>query len=73
MTILLPTQIYMQSLSTKEIKLSDAFSAAQVHYQASVSNGRDLITGSLDQLRNPTQIFRNFKQYISKKLCDKMF
>lgn len=44
--ILLPTQIYVEGLSTKGIKLFDTFSAAQVHYQSSVSNVRDLITCS---------------------------
>lgn len=42
--ILLPTQIYMEGFSTKEIKVSDTFSAARVHYQSGVSNVRDLIT-----------------------------
>lgn len=41
-----PTQIYGEGWSTKEIKLFDTFSAAQVRYLSGVSHVRDLITRS---------------------------
>lgn len=55
--ILLPTQIYKEGLSTKEIKLFDTFSAAQVHYQSYVSNVKCKFNNSL--LRSTVKSYPN--------------